>query len=87
MVFLRSLCFIFNLLSFSVFFLFIYGGLFDLQPFPHNFFLTQSQNNVLCVVCAEELKIVCFYMITFIFKVVTLIFFVLAKYESKKMWS
>ena len=50
------------------------------------FFLTQSQNNVLCIVRAEELKIEGFYMITFIFKVVTLIFFVLAKYESKKIW-
>ena len=26
-------------------------------------------------------------VITFVFKVVTLIFFVLAEYESKKMWS
>ena len=34
-------------------------------------FLTQSQSNVLWIVCAEELKRVCFYMITFIFKEVT----------------
>ena len=27
------------------------------------------------------------YIIMFIFKVVTLIFFLLAEYESKKMWS
>ena len=38
-------------------------------------FLTRSQRNVLWLVCADELlKIVCFYMMTFIFNVVTLIF-------------
>ena len=37
--------------------------------------------------CSEELNIVCFYMITSICKVVTLIFYVLAEQESKKMWS
>ena len=42
---------------------------------------------MLGIVCAEELKLVCFCMITFIFNVVTLIFFVLAEMESKKMWS
>ena len=36
---------------------------------------------------AQELKIVCFYMRTFIFKLVTLIFFVLAEQESKKTWN
>ena len=35
-------------------------------PVPVQSFFTQSQN-VLGIVCAEELKIVCFYMITFIF--------------------
>ena len=30
---------------------------------------------------------VCFYVITFIFKAVTLIFCVLAEYEPKNMWS
>ena len=29
------------------------------------FFFTPSQNNMLWIVCAEELKIVCLYMITF----------------------
>ena len=37
-------------------------------------FLTRSQNNVLWIVCVEQLKIVCFYMFTFICNVVTLIF-------------
>ena len=31
------------------------------------------------ILCAQELKIVCFYMMTFIFKLVTLIFFLLAE--------
>ena len=39
------------------------------------------------ILCAQELKIVCFYMMTFIFKLVTLIFFVLAEQESKKTWN
>ena len=43
MVFLRRLCFIFNLLSFSGHFLFIYGGSFDQQPFPYNFFDSNSK--------------------------------------------
>ena len=67
-------------------FLFIFVGSFDLHPFPYNF-LTRSQNDVSWFVCAEELKIVCFRMFTFIFRVVPLIFFVLAGEESKKMWS
>ena len=35
----------------------------------------------------KELKVVFFYMITFIFNVITLIFCMLAEQESKKMWS
>ena len=65
--------------SFSAHFLFIFSGSFDLHLLPYIFFLTQSQNNVLWIVCAEELKTVFFYMITFIFKMVTLIFFVLVE--------
>ena len=42
-------------------------------------FLTRSPNNVLWIVCAKQLKIVCFYMMTFIYNVVTLIFCVLAE--------
>ena len=56
-------------------------SLVDSLPYTcsRTIFLTRSQNNVLWILCAEELKIVCFAMIVFICKVVTLIFFVLAE--------
>ena len=40
-------------------------------------FFDLKSNNVSWIACAEELKIVCFYTITFIFNMVALIFFVL----------
>ena len=43
------------------------------------FFLTRSQNNMFGIVCAKELKLVCFYMAIFIFKVAALIFCVLGE--------
>ena len=42
-------------------------------------FFDLKSNNVSWIACAEELKIVCFYTITFIFNMVALIFFVLAE--------
>ena len=56
-------------------------------PVSVQFFWFEVKKNVLWIVCLDQLKIVCFYMITFIFNMVALIFCVLAEQESKKMWS
>ena len=71
---------------FSAHFLFIFGGSFD-YTCSRTIFLTRSQNNVQWITRAEELKNSVLYMIMSICKVVTLIFYVLAEWESKKMWS
>ena len=69
------LAFIFSILSVC---------LCNLPLFPQ-IFLTWSQNNVLWTVCAEEVRIaLCFYMITFIFKVVILIFFCVGRIGVKE---
>ena len=81
---LQSLSFTFSFHFLHFFFLSFAGPL--IYTCMRTIFFTQSQN-VLWIVCYEELNIVCFYLMTFSFNVVTLVFYVLAEYESKKMWS
>ena len=83
--FLQSLCFIFSFHFQHIFCFSLVDRL--IYTCSCTMFLTQSQNNLLWILCSEELKIVCFYMIMFMLKLVTLIFSVLAEKESKKMWS
>ena len=75
--FFHCLCFIFSF-HFQHIFSLSLAGLLIYTCFVQ-FFLTWSRNNVLEIVRAEELKILCFCIITFIFNVVTLIFWVLAE--------
>ena len=69
-LFLQSLCFIFSFRFLHIFCLSLAERL--IFTCSRRGVLTRSQNNVLWIVYAEELKILCFHMITFIFKVVTL---------------
>ena len=71
-LFLQSLYFIFHFHFQHIFYLLLVGCM--IYTYFHTIFLTRSQNNVLWIKCVEEIKMVYFCIITFIFKLVTYIF-------------
>ena len=79
-IFTKPLLYIY--LSFSALFLFISGGSFDLHLFPYNFLDSKSKQCVLNIVCWGAKSSVFLFDDVYFYRG-----YVLAEYDSKKMWS
>ena len=69
----------------SAHFLFIFGGSFDLHLFPYNFFESKSKYCAVNCICWGAKNSMLLYYYVYL-QGGTLIFYVLAEQESKKMW-